>query len=482
MSKLEHISNILVEKYSLGQADAEQFVKEMFAVIRETLLKEKQVKVKGLGTFKLTEVNGRASVDVNTGERIHIDGHTKISFTPENSVRDRINAPFAQFESFDLEDDVDFDKIDNKYSAEKTDDSQEVANDDAVTNETVVNETATVRNAQTDELLSVEENPVTDEAEATAVVKPGNIVSEDSDSVSEEVEVSSNEIAEKATIEEHTSQEESISQVADIPAELTVDQEDQHQETADITENEANIAVPVDVPADQLLQEDAVPVEEDTVQADNTPVDYVVEEIPAADAADQQNMEEAQAPIIEELVDNQYPDVEVPIAPAPTNEVVPETSSQVGTSETLQEELRRTNTLVRVLLIVVILLVICIIAFGAYVYINHGKSTEPIEETPAVVEQVDTITTTDSDETIADSDEIVSEDPAEDVEEKLNPHDLRVVGIDKEIILERHMSLKDIARDNGGDHMRDFIKDANDGRKYFERGDTVIIPKVEKKH
>lgn len=115
MSKISNISQSLVERNGLPQLEADSFVVELFSVIRESLDKEKIVKVKGLGTFKLSEMNSRESVDVNTGERILIEGRPKITFTPENNVRDRINSPFAQFESIDIEDEVDFSTIDEKY-------------------------------------------------------------------------------------------------------------------------------------------------------------------------------------------------------------------------------------------------------------------------------------------------------------------------------------------------------------------------------
>lgn len=126
MSRIENLGKCLVERYGLTRKDADSFVSEMFAVIRDNLEKERVVKVKGLGTFKLTDMNPRESVDVNTGERILIEGRSKVSFTPENAVRDRINSPFAQFETVDIGDDADFSAIDDKYkAAEDTDEPVE---------------------------------------------------------------------------------------------------------------------------------------------------------------------------------------------------------------------------------------------------------------------------------------------------------------------------------------------------------------------
>ena len=103
---LQDIVNQLTEKQGMNKKDAELFVKSMFELIEEALTNEKYVKVKGLGTFKLTEVVSRESINVNTGERIEIQGHTKISFTPDTIMKELINKPFSHFETVILNDDV----------------------------------------------------------------------------------------------------------------------------------------------------------------------------------------------------------------------------------------------------------------------------------------------------------------------------------------------------------------------------------------
>lgn len=121
MSKLNKLSLCLTDKFPLSDVDSDNFVSTLFTIIRERLESDRLVKVKGLGTFKLTEMNARDSVDINTGERIRIEGRYKLSFTPENAVRDRINSPFASFESVDLDDEnIDFASIDEKYYAKES--------------------------------------------------------------------------------------------------------------------------------------------------------------------------------------------------------------------------------------------------------------------------------------------------------------------------------------------------------------------------
>ena len=105
---LQDLINLFGEKQSMSKKDAELFVRSLFDLIEEALATEKYVKVKGFGTFKLTEVDSRESVNVNTGERIEIQGHTKVSFTPDTTMKDLINKPFAHFETVVLNDGVEF--------------------------------------------------------------------------------------------------------------------------------------------------------------------------------------------------------------------------------------------------------------------------------------------------------------------------------------------------------------------------------------
>ena len=119
MAKVNDFARELSEKYGLSLGDAFDFVSAMFDVVKEELDgADSSVKIKGFGTFKVSAVGARASVDVNTGERIIIDGRNKISFTPEVLLRDRVNRPFVQFETVVLNDGVDFSEIDEESEEE----------------------------------------------------------------------------------------------------------------------------------------------------------------------------------------------------------------------------------------------------------------------------------------------------------------------------------------------------------------------------
>ena len=117
MAKVNDFARELSEKYGLSLSDASDFIGAMFDVVNEELDDtDSSVKIKGFGTFKVSAVSARASVDVNTGERIIIDGRNKISFTPEVLLRDRVNRPFVQFETVVLNDGVDFSEIDDEMN------------------------------------------------------------------------------------------------------------------------------------------------------------------------------------------------------------------------------------------------------------------------------------------------------------------------------------------------------------------------------
>lgn len=125
MSKisLSDLAQRLVEKSGISLQDAELFIRKMFDVANEGLQSDKLVKMKWLGTFKVMAVKDRESVDVNTGERIIIEGRDKISFTPDNILKEIVNKPFAQFETVVVNDGVDFDEIDRKFENAEEDGS-----------------------------------------------------------------------------------------------------------------------------------------------------------------------------------------------------------------------------------------------------------------------------------------------------------------------------------------------------------------------
>ncbi len=135
---ISDLTKEVAKKHKLPQKETEQFIANMFAVVAEGLQQDKLVKVKGLGTFKVTQVKPRESVDVNTGERVLISGHDKVTFTPDSLMKELVNKPFAQFETVVINGDVDFAAIDAANPTVETEDvtvETEPADDAAVADE-----------------------------------------------------------------------------------------------------------------------------------------------------------------------------------------------------------------------------------------------------------------------------------------------------------------------------------------------------------
>lgn len=129
---LQDLIDLLAKEQEITKKDAESFLRELFVVISESIENNEPVKIKDFGTFKLVKVSARKSVDVNTGDAIEIPSHYKLSFTPDKSLKEAINRPFAHFESVILEDGVSFDNIENndldenpEYVESATDDDQQ---------------------------------------------------------------------------------------------------------------------------------------------------------------------------------------------------------------------------------------------------------------------------------------------------------------------------------------------------------------------
>ena len=155
---IQEVAKILIEKNGLGQREANQFATEFFAVILSRLQDGETVKVKGLGTFKIINVEARESVSVRTGERVVIDSHSKVSFTPDTVMKELVNKPFSQFETVVLNDGVEFEDMP----------------DDVVEEETpVVEEPAVVEEPVADEqVVEEEKNEVAEEPVALVVEEP----------------------------------------------------------------------------------------------------------------------------------------------------------------------------------------------------------------------------------------------------------------------------------------------------------------------
>lgn len=249
MSKnsLNGLADKLAEKSGLSQIEAELFIRKMFDVCHQGLAADKIVKMRWLGTFKVTSVKERESVDVNTGERIVIEGRDKISFTPDNILKEIVNRPFAQFETVIVNDGVDFESIDKKYEDSLEDEEQEESLEkpkpiievveptetplpDVVSEETTQAEAVSSSEPTTSgviDFLDVPENPSEDGSVVVigedSTIEPQTTVSQEvpteeiPSSVSDDIQADSREENSNAVIEAETDAE--IGADAEIEAE-----------------------------------------------------------------------------------------------------------------------------------------------------------------------------------------------------------------------------------------------------------------------
>uniref|UniRef100_UPI003FEEE8E2 HU family DNA-binding protein n=1 Tax=Prevotella sp. TaxID=59823 RepID=UPI003FEEE8E2 len=190
-SSMSILARILAEKNNMTISEAEAFIKQMFDVANGVMQADKQLKIRWLGTFKVTSVKDRESVDVNTGERIIIGGRDKITFTPDNILKEIVNKPFAQFETVVVNDGVDFSEIDRKFAFEAKEEVSAPSDEQQIAEES---ETSPVDKAES--IPAVAE--MSDESELKEDVVSGVTVQvENLSVVSEEAEVPVSEIKEK---------------------------------------------------------------------------------------------------------------------------------------------------------------------------------------------------------------------------------------------------------------------------------------------
>lgn len=237
---IQDLTDLLAAKHSMTKKDAEAFVKEFFLLIEQALENEKTVKIKGLGTFKLIDVDSRESVNVNTGERFQIKGHTKVSFSPDANLRDTINKPFAHFETVVLNENTILE--DTPIEDTEEEEAGEEASAQTVLNEMGDNSetTAIEENEGTDNLS--EEEPIQEEQIASRPLVEESIeelaITEESAIVQELTEQTSPKESEEIITE--TNIEEKVEQLEDeeVPEEeVTIDE----QQPASIEEEKEKI-------------------------------------------------------------------------------------------------------------------------------------------------------------------------------------------------------------------------------------------------
>lgn len=349
---IQDIIDLLAEKHSMTKKDAETFVKGMFELIEEALATEKYVKVKGLGTFKLTEVERRESVNVNTGERIEIQGHTKISFTPDSIMKDLINKPFAHFETVILNEDTQLEDTETQVEGEEEEKEENI---DVTVLENI------------EEAILIEEVTEKDVHEMKAPQEP-----------EEETHVTANVDSKPATEESMTFIEETqsveLEGTAEIPATTITDGE---KEDSVIIESVAEVPAEEDIikkSPEETIPETGLQEEEKIITIADAAMLAAQERKTLSEAMVSQGMSTETE---RESQVNQQPEGET------ETEKIEITEPSIEAEEPQEDGNRDKKAKTPWRMIIAIILILCI-ASGIYWYLQTEKSNSSLQAPPAI--------------------------------------------------------------------------------------------------
>ena len=443
---IQLITSALAKQHNLSAADAAAFVDAFFEIISSELKNGNQVKIKGLGTFKVQAVKPRESVNVNTGERVLIEGHDKISFTPDTVMKELVNKPFSQFETVVINDGVDTEELERVPSEDSSD---EVKSE-------LVDETTT-KNTSEEKLLAEEERTeVEDTKEDT-----NNSSSVKEDAVIEAEDNLNEKNLPVDVIEEPTTEEnEAIFDSEEKPSELEENKEEK-QEVA--TEVDAKVDSIVESKVDAIVEPKG---EEETIEVEVKSVQSVPN-----------TSEEREESSNENNIDKK----ELPNSSEPTN---------ISEDEDTDVESSENGTLKKVALVAFIV----IICLGIFLWARMG-STNSEKKTKEVAEQVNTSedhsslgTKTVSADTTSvtkvhktpekketakvDSFMALNSDP------RIRYGAYNIIGIDRIVVLKKGETMEKYSRKTLGADMVGYFQVLN-GRKTMQAGDTMKVPKVE---
>lgn len=300
-SSLSVLAKAVASKRGLTQAEAERFIATMFEVAGDGIQEDKLLKMKWLGTFKITSVKDRESVDVNTGERILIEGRDKISFTPDNILKEIVNKPFAQFETVVVNDGIDFSDIDEKFAnMEREEEELQLQKEQECHDEEVVQE----EQPQKEELSQEEEQPreslLDAELQSQEDGQKDELSQEANTPISEETVALSSELKNAEISEDDISQtsEDNISQTSDDTISQTEENgipEEVGMLISHLKENESEAEEIERVEEAKVKEEAEVPKAEEAY-VEETPVEAKV-------VASQSNVENKKQPEYDETLD-----------------------------------------------------------------------------------------------------------------------------------------------------------------------------------
>lgn len=386
------LCNFYAKASGVPAAEAESFVHAFFEIVVEGLEKDGAVKINGLGTFKLVEVESRSSVNINTGERFEIDGHKRLTFVPADSLKEIINAPFAMFEPVEVEDDFD------------DDDDKDVANEDASLDEAPVAEEQEEAIIDSVEGVAEEQAPVEEISPATEIIEEATETSEEPISVeSEEVTaVATEELAAERVIEpevaEEVIEEKIAEEVSTFLAKVEIEEEMPVEAASEDVSRAVNVEIEEEMPideADYAAEEVAAGNIAEPVQVpEEAPVEELAEE--AVEDTPEESVEEvAEEPQSESVEEPQIENVEEKpeekeVVPAVAKEKITPIKEKSLYFDTLPRK-KKSNKFLKVVIALAIIALCAGAAFiGWWYYENKYNRPVFVKEQIAVIEKVET--------------------------------------------------------------------------------------------
>ena len=445
-SAIQLITSALAKQHNLSADDAAAFVDAFFDIISSELKNGNQVKIKGLGTFKVQAVKPRESVNVNTGERVLIEGHDKISFTPDTVMKELVNKPFSQFETVVINDGVDTEELERIPAEDSSDEVKSELVDDATT-----------KNTSEEKLLVEEERTEVEDTKD----ETNNISSVKRDA---EIEAEDN-LNEKNlpidVIEEPTTEEN----------EAIFDSEEKPSNLEEKKEEKQEVAKEVDSKVDSIVEskDDAIVEpkgEEETIEVEVKSVQSVPN-----------TSEEREESSNENNIEN----TELPNSSEPTN-ISEDEDTDVESSE---------NGILKKVALVAFIVIICL---GIFLWARMS-STNSKKKTKEVAEQVNTSEDHSSLGTQTVSADTTSVTKVHEIPEKKETAKVdsfmalnsdprirygayNIIGIDRIVVLKKGETMEKYSRKTLGADMVGYFQVLN-GRKTMQAGDTMKVPKVE---
>ena len=445
-SAIQLITSALAKQHNLSADDAAAFVDAFFDIISSELKNGNQVKIKGLGTFKVQAVKPRESVNVNTGERVLIEGHDKISFTPDTVMKELVNKPFSQFETVVINDGVNTEELE-RIPAE--DSSDEVKSD--------LDDNATTKNTSEEKLLVEEERTevedTKDETNNISSVKGGAEIEAEDNLNEKNLPI---DVIEEPTTEEN----EAIFDSEEKPSNLE-EKKEEKQEVAKEVDSKVDSIVEskVDAIVEPKVEEETIEVEVKSVQS----VPNIAEE--REESSNENNIDKKELPNSSE-----------------STHILDDEDTDVESSE---------NGILKKVALVAFIVIICL---GIFLWARMS-STNSKKKTKEVAEQVNTSEDHSSLGTQTVSADTTSVTKVHKTPEKKETAKVdsfmplnsdprirygayNIIGIDRIVVLKKGETMEKYSRKTLGADMVGYFQVLN-GRKTMQAGDTMKVPKVE---